>query len=325
MERQTILEFMRMVLIAFVIAFVINFFRIAIFGNINDEPRFENITEPDQAPQESVNNYRTNDYPQSDPTINPYLSGEVVDIPISPMQNFSGLSKNRIVEKRIEAVGTSPIFSHLNYSPSANFFQIKDGAPWISANGALHWSNLHDSEKITGVSRDSVGILNPELLYYIALTENEDCQRSYKVLYKDFYFIPYKVKYTPRTKTITAYIKNDRVEGGKYQPICLSDSNANDLGYKYAYMDSYTNVGFYRDGEYNNNYLTSGVKETKGYYMHGPACGLPGGCNNYAPYWSYYNYFYLKDLPATVHIKLWKHYPYSVSQEADINFEMIFE
>ena len=151
MERQTILEFLRMVLIAFVIAFVINIFRVAIVGSWNDEPQFVNITEPEQDPQVSVNNYRTNRYPQSDTTINPSLSGEVVNIPIHQMEDFSGLSKNRIIEKRIDAMRTSPIFSHLNYYPSEQMFQITDGSPWISANAALHSSKMNDNEKAVGV------------------------------------------------------------------------------------------------------------------------------------------------------------------------------
>ena len=58
--------------------------------------------------------------------------------------------------------------------------------------------------------------------------------------------------------------------------------------------------------------------------MHGPACGLPGGCNNYSPFETGYE-FYLTDLPAKLHIKLWNQQPKTTSQEEDLNYEIIFE
>ena len=328
MERQGLLEILRMILIAFVIAFVINLFRVAIFTDWDDAPRFENITEPEPAPApiEESNNINTG---KNTPHINTNIDDNGINIILTPMENFSGLSKARILEKRIDAMRTSLIFSQMNYSPNQSVYQITDGLPWISAEGALHWSKSSNEEKINGVSRDSIGILNPELLYFVSISENEDVVDSnFNTLYKDFYFVPYQVNYNPKNKTIIARIKNNkRNERGKnnYQPICLADSNAHDLGYKYAHMDSYENIGFYSESPYKNNTLASGIKETTGYYMHGSACGIPGGCNNYAPYWQYYNYFYIYDFPAKIHIKLWKNRPQSVEQQADISYLMIFE
>ena len=329
MERQGLLEILRMVLIAFAIAFVINLFRVAIFTDWDNAPRFENITEPepDPAPIEKTNNINTG---TNTPHINTNIDDNGINIILTPMENFSGLSKARILEKRMDAMRKSLIFSQMDYSPSTSVYQITDGSPWISANGALHWSKSSNEEKINGVSRDSIGILNPELLYFVSLSENEDAENSdFHVLYKDFDFVPYNVKYNPSAKTITAHIKNEkknfRNRSTTYQPICLADSNAHDLGYKYAYMDSYENIGFYSESPYKNNTLASGIKEITGYYTHGNACGISGGCNNYAPYWQYYNYFFIYDFPAKIHIKLWKNRPSSVGQEADINYQMIFE
>ena len=325
MDRQTVLEYLRIILIAFVIAFVINIVRVAVFTQWNNEPRFENVTQPEPAPQERTN--RTENNVSQDTGINPDLRDSTTIISISPMENFSGLSKDRILEKRIDAMNTSPLFSHMrNYSPSQSVFRIDDGLPWISADAALHWSKVSTEEKYNGVSRDSIGILNPELLYYISLQENEDsATENYKPLYKDSYFVPRTVNYNRDTNTITAYFRNARTENGNYQPISLADTNAHDLGYQYAYMDQLNNVGFYTDEPYRNNRLDKDIKEVTGWYMHGPACGVPGGCNNYAPYWQYYNYFYLRSLPASFNIKLWKQRPASVQQRADINFKMVFE
>ena len=330
MERQTLLEYLRLILIAFVIAFVINIARIAIFTSWDNEPRFENITQPEP---DSVQVRNNNSEPQrryntaNEPIINTDLLNDTVNISVAPMENLSGLSKSRILEKRINAMRTSEIFSQMNYTPSSDVYKITDGLPWISANAALHWSKVSEREKTDGVSRDSIGILNPELLYFITIAENEDAMtESYRrPLYKDFYFIPYRITYNTNTKTITAYIKSDKIENGCYQPIFLADSNAHDLGYKYAYMDNYENVGFYAEEPYKSNSLHSEIKETTGWYMHGSVCGVSGGCNNYAPYWQYYNDFYLRRLPASFNIKLWKQRPVNTNQEADINFKMVFE
>ena len=321
MERQSVLEFLRLVLIAFVIAFVINIFRVLIFASWDDAPRFENNTQPIQT-HEEIRNERTQER-NIDIKLN--LENNIIEIPMSPLKELSGLTKDEILKLRIDAVKTSPIFSNDNYTPSEEVFKIDDGMPWISMNAALNWSKATDKEKANGVSRDSVGILNPELLYYVSVSEGENADTHYVVLYKDFDFLPYKAEYNPKTKTITAHIKNDRKEHGRYQTISLADTNAHDLGYKYAYMDNYENLGFWTEGQYKNNTLHSDIKEITGWYMHGPACGLPGGCNNYAPYWQYYNNFYLDGLPASFNIKLWKNKPKSIKQDADINFRMVFE
>ena len=163
--------------------------------------------------------------------------------------------------------------------------------------------------------------MNPELLYYISLAEYGS-----KDFYKDYYFVPYKLNYNPNTKTITAYYKHERNPNGTYQAIWLADANAHDLGYNFAYMDYSNNIGFYEISATNeDNTLKTDIKGITGYYMHGTACGMPGGCNNYAPYWQYYNAFYLDDLPAEVNIKLWRSQPANPTDNADINFRMIFE
>ena len=331
MDRNSILELLRMILIAFVIAMVINFFRVLVFQNGNFWDTFwrRNVTNNEVINTDNyvnTQNLQTNEQAnENTPAINNYSEEGVIDIPIAPLEQLSGLSKTEILEMRTSAVKTSPIFSEMDYTPSSDVFKIDDGMPWISMYAALNWSKATDEQKAKGVSRDSAGILNPELLYYVSVSEGQNADTHYVVLYKDFDFLPYKAEYNPNTKTITVHIKNERMEHGHYQTIALADANAHDLGYKYAFMDNYHNIGFYNENNYKNNTLKSDIKPITGWYMHGPACGLPGGCNNYAPYWQYYNQFYLNNLPASVHIKLWKNQPENPAQEADINYQMIFE
>ena len=344
-----VIESLRMVVIACLIALVLNLVRILIFedgdfttllafsreerlrDNIyqtqNDveqirqrQRRMQARTAASQnnAVNSNGNNPRVN---KIFPTIN-----TIVNINVKEPMNFNGLPRNTVLSLRENVLKTSPIFSEMSYSPSSEVFRIVDNKPWISLEGALHFNSRPANQRIVGLSRESIGILNPEFLYYVSLTENEDgITDDFKPLYKDFYFIPYKAEYNRQTNTITVYIKGPKYEGGGHQPIFLSDSNAHDLGYRYAYMESSENVGFYTDEPYRNNTLKSKIQSPEGFYMCGSACGVEGGCNNYAPYWQYYNFLFLRRLPARFNIKLWHNRPQTTQAPADINFEMVFE
>jgi len=322
------LEFLRTVIAAFIIAFIINLLRIAIFENgdytrlispsgilNNDIQEIEN--------RRNVSEQNTVQIKSNNPEIN--QNSGIIEISTEDFMCFNNLSKNEILNLRRNAVSTSPVFSNMSYEPNPNVFGIGDYKPWISTEGALHFNKISKEKRIIGPSRDSIGILNPELLYYVSIAENEDVENTnFKTLYKDFYFAPYKVTYDSDTNTITAYIKNEHKEGN-YQPLFLSDSNAHDLGYNYAIMDLSKNIGFYSDSPYKESTLKSDIQSITGYYMIGSACGIEDGCNNYAPYWQYYNHLYIKRLPAWFNIKLWKNKPANTEQTPDINYKMVFE
>ena len=61
----------------------------------------------------------------------PLLSaGYSETISLSAMQSFSGLTRNEILNKRLRAVQTSPVFGNIyDYHPSEGVFQIEDGLP----------------------------------------------------------------------------------------------------------------------------------------------------------------------------------------------------
>lgn len=330
MDRERILEFLRLVITAFIIAFIINLFRILVFENGNFALLLHNneteqmMMHERRIQQHQGQNTSTNTNATNTPVVNP-TSTETLKINMRSPICLNGMTREQVLDLRRQAVKNSPLFSNMKYEPNPQVFSIGDGLPWISLEGALHFKKIPVEKRVEGVSRESVGILNPELLYYLSTSENEDAETNdFKTLYKDFYFVPYKLTYTPQTKTITAYIKN-KTNKGDYQPIFLSDSNAHDLGYNYAYMDKSSDVGTYSGDQYQNNSLKKDIKEITGYYTIGSVCGLSGGCNNYAPYWQYYNHIYLKRIPASFNIKLWKKRPNSVEQDADINFTMVFE
>ena len=320
MDRQALTELLRLILIAFVIAFVINLVRVLIFSDwhVNNFNNNHQTVEQTRSTDRQSNLTGQN----NNARLSSNNSDEVY-IELAPMEEFSGLTKAEILQKRTDAVLSSPIFRYQYYTPSPEVYMIDDGMPWISAYAALHWKEVPKSEVPNGVSRDSRGILNPELLFDVVMCAFPNIIPNYDNKYdKDLYFIPYKVVYNSNTNTITAYIKNFRNKDFFVQEISLSDVNAHDLGYRYAFMDEFNNITFYQKNENNN--ISTQIYRTNGYYMHGSVCGVVGGCNNYAPYQPQYQ-FYLQDLPASVNIKLWEAMPSNKEQKADLNYRIVFE
>ena len=282
-------------------------------------PNQVNIIIPDNKPKPIKNNRENTPYKPIE--LNEFdKNDEVVNINIEPLEEFSGLSASEILDMRTEAVKSSPLFTNRqNYQPSEDVFRIEDGLQWISAyevtcNGTDNNLNIG-----RGTSRESLPILNPELMFHSIMHSFGFSKRGITCSKAD-YIMPYKANYTPNDNTIHVYIK--------YQPlynkmqyftnIIIGDANAHDLGYNYVFADDTSNIRFKVDK------LASEVIKTRGYYHRGWSCGLQEGCNNYSPFETGYE-FYLTKLPAKLHIKLWNQKPNSTSQEADLNYEMVFE
>lgn len=247
------------------------------------------------------------------------LPNNVVEIKLNPMKELSGLSVKQILALRKNAVKNSTLFSKMDYSPSSQVYMVEDGLPWISAyeitcNGSRDNSNVGN-----GPSRESVGILNPELMFYINMNSAGFKYRNY--CSELDYLIPYKAYYDPKSKTISAHInyKDYYAKNKVYYNNILNDSNARDLGYNYSYIDDYNNVKF----KFDEN-LSTKLVSTKSFFHRGFSCGLPTGCNNVSPYVREYE-FYLTDVPAKLHVKLWKEKPFNTSEEADLNYVMLFD
>lgn len=243
-----------------------------------------------------------------------------VNIPINSIIEFSGMSVDEILSLRKKAVNNSPLFSNLSdYKPNPDVFQIEDGLQWISAyeiscNGA-------DQPNIgKGPSRESIAILNPELMYYVSILNYAFSKYRMPCSPTD-YLMPHRAFYDKNTNTITVHISADdlyhKVSGN--MRIILSDANAHDLGYNYASAVNSTNI------KYKNDFnLSNQIIQTRGFYHRGSSCGLPEGCNNYSPYESSYD-FDITNLPAILEIKLWRNPPESASDKSDLNYRMVFE
>lgn len=242
-------------------------------------------------------------------------------VPLNDMQPFSGLTREEILQKRKNAVYRSTVFgARSGYEPSASVFQIDDGAPWIGAY-QIACVGVNNSRDIgAGLSRESVGILNPELLFYINVLSYAFQSRGLPCSADD-YLIPYRVDYDPLRKTITARVGYSPLyrKSGRFEGIVLEDANARDLGYNYAFASVADNVRFKSDSNLSNRII-----QTAGFYHRGFSCGAPNGCNNYSPYETGYH-LYLTDLPAELTVKLWKGYPQSENAPADMTYRMLFD
>ena len=238
------------------------------------------------------------------------------------MQEFSGLTKEEILNKRLNAVQSSPVFGILrNYRPSEEVFQIEDGLPWIGAREITCFGIRESADIGRGESRESVGILNPELLFVInmpayAFHSSTGCSPV-------DYLIPFQAGYDRNTRTVSAFInasafyRKNRIFYG----MILEDANARDLGYNYVFADSVQNIRF----KESTNFSTD-VTRTSGFFHRGYSCGKSEGCNNYSPYESRYHFYIPSpDSAAKLHIKLWKEKPDSEFEPADMNYELIFQ
>lgn len=273
----------------------------------------EAVTSPEKSPYSSKT--------QKDVDIASNFAGKTTEIKLRPLEEFSGMNAAEILDLRKNAVKNSLIFGgNPNYTPSSDVFQIEDKLPWIGAHEVTCNSANNNPNIGKGTSRESLGILNPELLLYIILPSYEISKMPAECSEID-YHIPYKVIYDKDFNTITAYINYSDFyrKVGVYYGIILADANAHDLGYNYVYISESENIKY----KYDSNASTN-IVSTRGFYHRGGSCGLPQGCNNYSPYESGYH-FYLKGTPASIHVKLWKKQPFSEHQKADINYVMKFE
>lgn len=305
-----VIEFFECVVIALVVALILSYLRYAIVEFFNPEPP---VTPPaaitaDQAVRainSSTNEKKTD-------------SNEEIEIEIVPMRKLSGMSREEILTLRKYAVQNS-IFDIKRYNPNPDVYQVESGLPWIGAyeiscNGAEGNSNIGN-----GASRESVGILNPAMMFYLNINSATFSRRNY--CSEIDYLIPHRMTYNPVDNTIRAYInfRDYYAKNKMYHSNYLTDTNARDLGYNYSHMDKLENIRFKHETNLSNS-----IVDTRGYYHRGYACGLPAGCNNNSPYVPEYE-FILTDNTASFNVKLWKTRPLSIHQKADLNYQMIFE
>ena len=309
------------VLIAIIIGLTIIFVRIIMTSSWEKgaAPNQVNIILPDNKPKPIRTNRENTPYKPIE--LNDFdKNKEIVNINIEPLEEFSGLSAKDILSMREEAVKSSPLFiNRKDYLPSPDVFRIEDGLQWISAHQESCYGANNNKNIGNGASRESLGILNPEVMFYVIIPSFKFSARNLECT-KDDYMLPYKANYTPKDNTIHVFINYSKLKNkmGYFGNIILADANAHDLGYNYVFADNTSNIRFKVDK------FDKEIIKTRGYYHRGYACGLQEGCNNYSPFETGYE-FYLTELPAKLHVKLWNQEPNSTNEISDLNYEMVFE
>ena len=130
----------------------------------------------------------------------PSVSGAVErDLPVYPMQDFSGLSREEILNKRLAAVQDSIFGDRADYQPSPSVFQIEDNLPWISAHEVTCYG-----QGTKGASRESFGILNPPVLYYSVMPSYNFSQTTGCSAVD--YLLPYRITYDDELNQISVHI-----------------------------------------------------------------------------------------------------------------------
>ena len=244
---------------------------------------------------------------------------KVEKIMLRPMSELSYLPVSDILNKRVEYVNSSIIFGNQDYQPSPEVFEIEDGLPWISAEQITKYGTDNNPDIGIGDSRHSLSINNPELMFVFLMCDYSRSRDS-KYASEADYMLPYKMYWDKANKIISVKFKitpffkqNPFFHGITTQ---LEDTNARDLGYKWAYCDKYEKIKFKEKG----NNISTDVYELQGYYHKGFACGLESGCNNYSPnqpplHLAIYGKGFIS-------IKLWKEKPASKDDKADLTYLM---
>ena len=91
MEKQVLLEALRLILIAFVIAMVINFFRVLIFtdGNFIEAFFRTNNTNNEITNTQTIPIQQNESTRENLPNINTYYEEEIINIPLTQPKEFS--------------------------------------------------------------------------------------------------------------------------------------------------------------------------------------------------------------------------------------------
>ena len=255
------------------------------------------------------------------------------DIKINAPSNYNFKTKSEIYNIRKHYVSKSK-FATPDYEPNESVFgSIVDGKPWWGIV-TCDEINYHDDyrERIEGPSKVSIMMNNPDALVLISLpyliwhTEDnsEYCNSRYSK------FIPYSLKYSKKDNVyivkyeLTRKFLNYRtnINGNTYRyPFQLSGLNARDFGYNYVYAYHTNNIKMFSSGDYD---MTNSIVTFADYVHLGGSCMYKDGCNNISPMQDGLM-FRVTELPAAISLKLWKSYPSSKNQKADLYYQIVFD
>ncbi len=244
-------------------------------------------------------------------------------IVVNEPSEYDNLTKQEILDLRKKYVAQS-MFNSRYYKPSEKVFGgIVDKKPWYGLDNV---ACPFVPEVASGKSARSIYINNPTLLLGVIkhLGHNYPADTPF-CRNKIMQFIPSSMYYDDSKNMIIVVYKVDDsvvrdIQQPKYGiPLAFVGLNARDFGYNYVYAYDYYNLYFTKENNVSNEVYTPLD------YLHvGSSCRLPGGCNNTSPLQPKFE-FMIRELPAGVMFKLWKHSPFHLSQKGDIYLKIVFE
>ncbi len=247
----------------------------------------------------------------------PTSESEVTRLTINPLEDYNFMSKKDIYRIRKKYVAKS-LFASANYEPSeAVFGQIEDGKYWWGLSQIICDQG---SDTASGLSAMSRFINNPNILiaafFPFSYTKKPEMEWYCNADFPKF--IPYELLYDKTKNLITAKYKLGKIAIENNHNMILFGMNARDFGYEYMYISKLSGIQM---KEVNN--ASKSIHQLRDYIHNGGSCGMRGGCNNISPRQTELEY-YVKSLPASMEIKLWKSSPISSMIDADINYKIIF-
>lgn len=247
------------------------------------------------------------------------------EVKVNQVVALGDKTKEEVYELRKKFVEKS-IFSNMDYEPSEEVFgQIVTGKPWYSASVCV---NSTKPGKVGGLSEESRFINNPSVLVALefpynfrVLNDQKWCTSNVNNL------IPKKIFYSKAKKIVTVVYERIPFRNSERNHYEFNGINANDLGYSFAYVD--LNKSTFKPEFVNSQNISNKVSEFLDFIHVGFSCQLEGGCNNASPPqqeldFRVTNTQYTKH-NGTIYIKLWKEYPSSVENEADMTEIIVLE
>ncbi|MBY0357614.1 MAG: hypothetical protein K2W82_06400 [Candidatus Obscuribacterales bacterium] len=262
-------------------------------------------------------------------------TSKLVSISNNGAAKFLGKKKEEILNLRAKFIAHHPELLNGTYVPSETIFGgITDGKDWWGAQGYAFYDQ--GIPAITGLSKESGLILNPFLLVfpYIQIksvswdtgrfpTIQEFSQSNFPVmpLPDRATIYPAEAREEISIDTMKIFNQANQVVSPPIQfsdiHFDLSAFNAKDFGYNYMYVDPSQSS--------NINKYPNAVIEISENFQAITADSPSGSCNELRSVDDAVKDFSLKDLPAKLHICLWKEKPASYLAKPDFSVTLKFQ
>lgn len=261
---------------------------------------------------------------------------EFLEIPIQPMVELDGQTKEEILSLRKAAVEKYSLRLLKNsYKPSEVIFgEIVSGKPWWGIAGCSIYGS--GDKSILGASEESRYLLNPYLLVGVSSWSNEiwDKEKLSQTEWSkpDFPFCwsPSSLKIFPSKSSletiyeVTAFNKAladlepyilDRSPVNKFDLVAY---NARDFGFNFLHVPEENCINI------ENAAKTKKPVQILQFIHCGGSSGYPGGSNNMSPLQKEIHEFTVTELPAMMEVRLWRKEPGTIESAPDLKVYIEF-